>query len=102
MNDVPHDSMLKKLKDIKGLKQLLLSAMLLYALLLDADCPAWAKAIVVAALLYLLNPFDAVPDPILWAGYIDDLAVLMSAITALSQIIKPYHHASARQMHIEL
>jgi uncharacterized membrane protein YkvA (DUF1232 family) len=102
MNDVPHDSMLKKLKDIKGLKQLLLSAMLLYALLLDADCPAWAKAIVVAALLYLLNPFDAVPDPILWAGYIDDLAVLMSAITALSQIIKPHHHASARQMHIEL
>ena len=70
MSGVPHASMLKKLKDIKGIKQLLLAALLLYALMLDADCPAWAKTIVVGALLYLLNPFDAVPDPILWAGYL--------------------------------
>ncbi|WP_333797938.1 YkvA family protein [Rheinheimera sp.] len=102
MSGVPHESMLKKLKDIKGLKQLMLAALLLYALLLDADCPAWAKTVVVAALLYLLNPFDAMPDPLIWAGYIDDLAVLMSAIAALSNVIKPHHHASASQMHTEI
>lgn len=102
MSGVPHESMLRKLKDIKGLKQLMLAALLLYALLLDADCPAWAKTVVVAALLYLLNPFDAMPDPLIWAGYIDDLAVLMSAIAALSNVIKPHHHASASQMHTEI
>jgi len=102
MSDVPHASMLAKLKDIKGLKQLFMAALLLYALLLDADCPTWAKAVVVAALLYLLNPFDAMPDPLLWAGYIDDMAVLLSAIATLSQVIKPHHHASASQMHAEL
>lgn len=102
MSGIPHESMLKKLKDIKGFKQLLLCALLLYALLLDADCPPWAKAVVVAALLYLLNPLDAVPDPLLWAGYIDDLAVLMGAVATLSKVIKPHHHASASQMHTEI
>ena len=102
MSDVPHASILAKLKDIKGLKQLLQATLLLYVLLLDADCPAWAKAVVVAALLYLLNPLDAVPDPLIWAGYIDDLSVLLSAIATLSNVIKPHHHASASQMHAEL
>ncbi len=102
MSDVPHASMLAKLKDIKGLKQLFMAALLLYALLLDADCPAWAKTVVVAALLYFLNPFDAMPDPVIWAGYIDDLGVLLSAIATLSNVIKPHHHASASQMHSEI
>lgn len=102
MSDIPHSSMLAKLKDIKGLKQLFMSALLLYAVLLDADCPALAKAVVVAALLYLLNPFDAIPDPVVFVGYIDDLSVLLSAIATLSNVIKPHHHASASQMHTEL
>lgn len=55
--------------------------------LLRALCLAWLKGdyrqvsgqallMVVAALLYFLSPFDAIPDWLVGVGFIDDLAVL--------------------------
>ena len=45
-------------------------------------------AIVTAALLYLLNPFDAVPDMIPVAGLADDAGVIALAVTAIKKMIK--------------
>lgn len=47
---------------------------LLYCLQ-DDDTPAWARAIIIGALLYFITPVDAVPD-VMPGGYADDLAVL--------------------------
>ncbi|MEX0588314.1 MAG: YkvA family protein [Cyanobium sp.] len=48
-------------------------------LLLDSQTPASAKLTVLAALTYLLVPFDLIPDFIPAAGFSDDLV----AVTAL-------------------
>ncbi len=57
--DLPVNSLLDKLKSIRGMKELLHKAVLLYILLLDADVPAYVKAVVIAALLYLIDSLDA-------------------------------------------
>ena len=58
---------------------------LLYAVMTHPDTPAWVKALIIAALLYLLNPLDAVPDVIPIAGLADDIAVLAAALKAVSE-----------------
>ncbi len=49
--------------------------------------PARYKAIVLAGLLYLVNPFDAIPDWIPGVGYLDDAAVLLAIVQAIRRII---------------
>lgn len=45
-------------------------------LLCRRDTPWTVKAILVVAILYLLSPFDLVPDWILGLGLLDDLAIV--------------------------
>lgn len=45
-------------------------------LLFRADTPWTVKAILLLAILYLLSPFDLVPDWILGLGLLDDLAIV--------------------------
>jgi uncharacterized membrane protein YkvA (DUF1232 family) len=48
-----------------------------YARLLSRpDTPWTVKAILLLAILYLLSPFDLVPDWILGLGLLDDLAIV--------------------------
>lgn len=48
-----------------------------YARLLSrADTPWTVKGILLLAILYLLSPFDFVPDWILGLGLLDDLAIV--------------------------
>ncbi len=55
----------------------------LWVLFRKPDLPAWAKAIVMSALLYYINPFDVVCDFVPIAGYADDLAVMTLALSQL-------------------
>ena len=75
-------------------KELLEKAVLLYVLLTDGDLPVWCYALIIGALAYLVNPFDVVPDPIPFAGYLDDLSVITSALAALP--VKSHHRQSAK------
>lgn len=51
---------------------------LYWRLFKDARVPLRAKAVLVAAILYLLTPLDFLPDfPLLLLGRIDDLVVLI-------------------------
>jgi uncharacterized membrane protein YkvA (DUF1232 family) len=68
---------------------------LLYVLLTDGDLPVWCYALIIGALAYLVNPFDAVPDLIPFAGYLDDLSVITAALAALP--VKPHHRKSAKE-----
>lgn len=45
---------------------------------------------IVAALLYFVNPFDVVPDFILYAGFIDDAMVLSFVIKSLKSEIDDF------------
>lgn len=97
-DDVSPDTVMSKLKQIKGLDKLMYHAVLLYVLLMDADTPTWVKAIVIGALAYLVNPVDAIPDAIPIVGYTDDLAVLISAIASIKHNIRPHHERQATEI----
>ena len=64
-------------------------ALLLYALLTARDTPAWVRALVLAALAYLINPLDLVPDALVGVGLTDDFAVLALALERVSRHVTP-------------
>jgi len=102
MAELSHDKVWTKSKDIKGIKKLLESALLLYSLLLDADTPLWLKSIAITALIYLVTPIDAIPDLIPVQGLIDDLVVLTAAIASIKSHIKPHHKTQANDLFNQL
>jgi len=52
-------------------------ARLVYHLLLDPEVPIYLKALPFAAFLYLLFPFDFLPDVIPGFGQLDDITILV-------------------------
>lgn len=101
-NQFSHTQTWQKLKMIKGLKNLIENALVLYALLLDGDVPKWVKTVCISALCYLVLPTDSIPDVIPFMGYTDDLLCLSSAIAALSTQIKPHHKSQAKDLFEQL
>jgi len=59
----------------------------LYYALMSPETPAWAKAVIVAALGYFISPADAIPDVVPAAGYADDLGVLTAALATVATSI---------------
>jgi len=55
-------------------------------LLFKRDTPWKVKAILAVAILYLLSPFDLVPDWILGFGFLDDLTVVSLLVAWAIQI----------------
>ena len=102
MTELSHDKVWSKFKDIKGIKKLLESALLLYSLLIDADTPKWLKSIAVTALIYLVTPIDVIPDFIPVQGFIDDLAVLTATIASIKSQIQPHHITQANDLFNQL
>jgi uncharacterized membrane protein YkvA (DUF1232 family) len=81
--------------------QLPMAAELLAAFfaLTDPTTPTWAKAILAAAIAYVLCPIDAVPDFIPVLGWVDDLSVLSAAITGSARFcITEEHRRRAREV----
>jgi uncharacterized membrane protein YkvA (DUF1232 family) len=52
--------------------------------------PFWTIAAIVAALLYVLNPFDLIPDFIPLVGQIDDAAVVAACLLMVRQDLHRY------------
>lgn len=52
--------------------------------------PYWAIAAVVFALLYVLNPFDIVPDVVPLLGFVDDAAVMGVCLSMIEQQLYDY------------
>ena len=52
--------------------------------------PRWSIAAITCALLYVLNPFDIVPDFITFIGYLDDAAVVAGCLYLVEQDLKEY------------
>ena len=54
--------------------------------------PLRAKAVVIGALLYFINPVDLIPDSIPFVGYLDDLAVLSIALNYVREFTQEEKH----------
>lgn len=68
----------------------------LYGYVTDPRVPAKYKLAVVAGLLYLVNPFDAIPDVIPGAGYLDDAAVVLAILEAVRRIVGSVEESAKR------
>lgn len=73
----------------------LLNALILYHVLRALETPMKSKLIAVGALVYLVLPFDLVPDLIPVAGLLDDAAALATAIVQVGMHITPEIRARA-------
>lgn len=54
---------------------------LVWLLFLDARVPLWTKFIMPLSWVYFIFPFDLIPDIIPVAGQMDDLGILLLAMT---------------------
>jgi len=52
--------------------------------------PRWSIAVIVFALLYVLNPFDIISDFIAFIGYLDDAAVVAGALLLVEKDLNEY------------
>ncbi len=72
-------------------------ALAMFYALQDPDTPAWAKSIIVGALVYLVSPMDAIPDMVPVVGLTDDIGVIAGAIATVAIHIKPEHKTQAAE-----
>jgi uncharacterized membrane protein YkvA (DUF1232 family) len=94
----------KKLKKIvkRASSQLVYHALLLYYVLLDNKVALNSKALIVAALGYLIFPLDALPDFIPAIGLTDDLAALIMVFNKVKNSITAETETKAKEKAAEL
>ena len=63
----------------------------------DRDTPMQVKVALVGALAYFILPSDLMPDMLPALGFVDDAAVLGTAIRMVAARIRPEHRDAARQ-----
>jgi uncharacterized membrane protein YkvA (DUF1232 family) len=71
-------------------RQLIEQVRLSWALLLDNRVPLVVKLIPLGAIAYVVSPIDLVPDIFLGLGQLDDLGILMAALTTFNSIAPGY------------
>ena len=83
-----------KLARIAGDQKLVRLARDVYRYVTDPRLPQKYKIMGLAALLYLINPFDLIPDFVPGAGYIDDLGALTAFVVAVGKVIETARDAA--------
>ncbi len=61
------------------------------------DTPWYIKGLAVAAALYLISPFDLIPDWILGPGFIDDIAVVSLLLGYGVRLLQKRHARKTQQ-----
>jgi uncharacterized membrane protein YkvA (DUF1232 family) len=83
-----------KLARLAGDQKLVRLARDAYRYATDPRVPQKYKVMGLAALLYLINPFDLIPDFVPGAGYIDDLGALTAFVVAVRKVIETTRDAA--------
>jgi uncharacterized membrane protein YkvA (DUF1232 family) len=65
-------------------------AQLIWRLLLDQRIELWKKGIPLLAILYVLSPFDLIPDFIIGLGQLDDLGILLGSLRLFRSLVPEY------------
>lgn len=94
------DAFWKKLSKLpaRASSRLIHQALILYCVLTDRSTPAWVRALIVATLVYLINPFDAVPDALPGIGLADDAAAIALLLQRLAAYVSPAIEARASKL----
>ena len=82
---------LKDCRRIAARIPFVLDAVAMYYCSIDQKTPLWAKGVALAALAYLLNPFDAVHDAIPFLGFGDDASAIAAALSAIGRHVTDEH-----------
>lgn len=67
-----------------------------YYCAMDSQTPLRVRGILLGALAYFIMPFDVIPDFVLGLGFTDDMAVIVAAITAIRNHMRPEHREKAK------
>ena len=54
---------------------------LLLRLMLDRRVPIWSKLIIPGGIIYMLSPFDIIPDFLIGLGWLDDIFAIVATTT---------------------
>ena len=54
------------------------------------DYSVWALTKIVAVLIYVVNPFDLIPDVIFWAGWLDDILAVGYVISLTTEELEKF------------
>jgi uncharacterized membrane protein YkvA (DUF1232 family) len=58
----------------------------LFSQLLNPETPLWLHATIISGLLYVINPWDLIPDLTPVIGYMDDIATIGTIIGLLVDV----------------
>ncbi len=87
----------RKLRETVGRIPFTEDAVAAYYCAVDRATPLTVKAILMGALAYFVIPADVIPDFIAGLGYTDDAAVLIAALKAIRDHLRPEHRDKARK-----
>jgi uncharacterized membrane protein YkvA (DUF1232 family) len=78
-------------------RELIHQARLVYALIRDPEVPIYLKILPFLGFVYLVLPFDLVPDVLIGLGQLDDLTVLLIGSKIFVELAPPHVVAKHRQ-----
>jgi len=90
------DSFWNKVRDFAAKVPFAADAIAMYFALRDPRTPFKHKAVILGALAYWIDPFDAVPDFIVAAGQLDDLTTIAAALFVVRKSVTAEHMRRAR------
>jgi uncharacterized membrane protein YkvA (DUF1232 family) len=94
---VVEDGIWRKVRETLGRIRFTEDVVAAYYCAIDRATPLTVKAILMGALAYFIMPADVIPDFIAGLGYTDDAAVLIAAIKAIRDHLRPEHRDKARK-----
>jgi uncharacterized membrane protein YkvA (DUF1232 family) len=89
--EVVSENFEKKMKDAGRAVRFAQDAIALFRYFQDGRIAWQKKAIVVAALVYFIVPFDAIPDLVPLVGYLDDFGVVAAVAKFMSDELRAYY-----------
>ncbi len=66
----------------------------LYRYFRDPDASTLGKLLVLAAVIYVISPADAIPDVIPFIGWLDDIGVMSVAVAWMWKVVGRYREAA--------
>jgi uncharacterized membrane protein YkvA (DUF1232 family) len=91
-----------KTKKIAAKVPFVMDSVAMYYCAIDQKTPLWAKGVAMAALAYVVNPFDVMPDAIPALGFTDDAAAIMVALKTIDTNVTEEHKQKAEETMLEV